>query len=76
MKRCKDLPAAPPPRKELSDNPVKLANEIARLFRHVRRGRSGGEGVMTQPGARLVLAVLAVREGISQQELVREKQQF
>ena len=72
MKGRTEFPAAPPPRKELSDNPVKLCNEIARLFRHVRRGRDVGEGVMTQPGAHLILSVLAVYEGLTQQELVRK----
>ena len=69
----KDLcrsPAPPPERLELSDNPVKLCNEISRLFRSKMRGSNDSEGVMTQPGAHLVLSVLAVKDGITQLDLV------
>lgn len=72
MKQRKEMPAPPPPRKELSDNPVKLCNEIARLFRWKMRERECGEGVMSQPGAHLVLSVLAIHDGIHQLELVRQ----
>lgn len=61
---------APPERKELSDNPVKLCNEIARIFRARMRENCDIDGVMSQPGARLVLSVLAISDGISQRELV------
>ncbi len=64
-----DMPA-PPARKELSDNPVKLCNEIARIFRSRMRESCDIDGVMSQPGARLVLSVLAISDGISQRELV------
>ena len=62
----------PPPvaRRELSDNPVKLCNEIARLFRARMREDSEIDGVMSQPGARLVMSVLALEDGRSQRELV------
>ena len=63
-------PAPPPKRVELSDNPVKLCNEIARLFRARMRQVNDAEGVMTQPGAHLVLSFLAVKDGITQLELV------
>ena len=71
MERKNDLPAAPPPRKELSDTPIKLCNEISRLFRFRMREQEGQEGVMSQPGAHLVLSVLAIHDGIHQRELVR-----
>ena len=72
MKRRKEMPAPLPPRKELSDNPVKLCNEIARLFRGKMRERDSGDGVMSQPGAHLVLSVLAIHDGIPQRELVQQ----
>ena len=63
-------PALPPERVELSDNPVKLCNEISRLFRARIRETNDADGVMTQPGAHLVLSFLAVKDGITQLELV------
>ena len=63
-------PASPPERVELSDNPVKLCNEISRLFRARIRETVDADGVMTQPGAHLVLAFLAVKDGITQLDLV------
>lgn len=63
-------PAMPPERVELSDNPVKLCNEISRLFRARMRETVDADGVMTQPGAHLVLSFLAVRDGITQLDLV------
>ena len=70
MKHKNEMPAPPPARKELSDNPVKLCNEIARLFRHRMRESDTHDGVMSQPGAHLVLSTLAVHDGIKQLELV------
>ncbi len=64
-------PVAPPRRKELSDNPVKICNEIARLFRARMRESCDTEGVMTQPGSRLILSFLAIGDGITQLELVK-----
>lgn len=58
-----------PARKELSDNPVKLCNEIARIFRTRMRDGCDIDGVMSQPGARLVLSVLSISDGLSQREL-------
>lgn len=63
---------APPKRAELSDNPIKFCNEIARLFRNRMRETEVNEGVMTQPGAHLVLSVLAINDGINQLELVKQ----
>ena len=71
MKEKRELPAPLPPRKELSDNPVKLCNEIGRLFRNRMRSLEGQEGIMSQPGAHLVLSMLAIHDGINQLELVR-----
>lgn len=68
-KTMREIPAPPPARKELSDNPVKLCNEIARLCR-ARMREVNLDGVMSQPGARLVLSVLALNDGISQREVV------
>ncbi len=59
-----------PKRAELSDNPVKLCNEIARIFRARMREKGEPEGVMSQEGARLCMSVLAISDGISQRELV------
>ncbi len=63
-------PAPPPKRAELSDNPVKLCNEISRIFRARMREECDIDGVMSQPGARLVLSFLAISDGVSQRELV------
>lgn len=71
MKRAVELPASPPPRREPSDTPVKLCNEISRLFRFRIRQTEGQEGVMSQPGAHLVMSVLAIHDGINQREVVR-----
>ena len=67
----KGIPVSPPHRAELSDNPVKLCNEISRLFRAEMRRIEDTDGVMTQPGAHLVLAFLAAGDGTTQLELVR-----
>lgn len=71
MKQKNESPVPPPARKELSDNPIKFCNEIARLFRHRLRENDHREGVMSQQGAHLILAMLAVQDGINQLELVR-----
>ena len=67
-----DCPAPPPARKEFSDNPVKLCNEISRIFRTRMREECDIDGVMSQPGARLVLSFLAISDGVSQRELVEK----
>ncbi len=71
MKEKKEFPV-PPARQELSDTPLKFCNEISRLFRHRMREMENSEGIMTQPGAHLVLSVLAACEGINQLELVKQ----
>ena len=62
---------APPRRKELSDTPVKLCNDISRLFRATMREHRDEHSVMSQPGARLILSFLAIGDGTTQLELVR-----
>lgn len=69
-KKHVEIPAPMPKRKELSDTPVKLCCEISRIFRAKLRESSQSEGVMSQPGAGLVLSLLATGDGISQKELV------
>ena len=71
MEGKRELPAPLPPRKELSDNPVKLCNEIGRLFRNRMRALEGQEGIMSQPGAHLVLSMLAIHDGSNQLDLVK-----
>ena len=63
-KKCMNGSLPPPPieRKELSDNPVKLCNEISRIFRARMRENCDIDGVMSQPGARLVMSLLAMTE--------------
>ena len=70
MKQKNISPPPPPSRKELSDTPVKLCNEISRLFRSRMKENDPQDGVMSQQGAHLVLANLAVSDGINQLELV------
>ena len=65
-------PAPPPRRKELNDTPVKLCNEISRLFRMHMRENDPHDGVMSQQGAHLVLSNLAVNDGITQLQLVKD----
>lgn len=60
---------SPPMRKELPENPVKLCHDVTRLSRAKAR-EIYIDGVMSQPGARLVLSFLAVNDGVSQKELV------
>jgi DNA-binding MarR family transcriptional regulator len=71
-KKCLNGSLPPPPieRKELSDNPVKLCNEISRIFRARMRENCDIDGVMSQPGARLVMSLLAMNDGLKQRELV------
>lgn len=73
MRRKKQsAPLSPPPRrKELSDSPIKLCNEISRISHTKMRETRENDGVMTQPGARLVLSFLAIKDGITQLDLVK-----
>ena len=70
MRKKIEIPAPMPRRKELSDTPIKLCNEISRLFRAHLRENDRHDGVMSQHGAHLVLSTLAVGDGINQKELV------
>ena len=60
----------PPPRKELRVTPVRLCNDISRLCRARLRGDGEMDGVLSQPGARAILSMLAVSDGLCQRELV------
>ena len=71
MKKNERLLAPMPKRKELSDTPVKLCCEISRLFHARMRENGHTEGVMSQPGAGLVLSFLAINDGLSQKDLVK-----
>ena len=70
MRRKMVNPSPMPKRKELNDTPIKLCNEISRLFRAHLRENDNHEGVMSQHGAHLVLSTLAVEDGINQKVLV------
>ena len=72
MRRKCENPSPMPRRKELSDTPTKLCNEISRLFRAHMRENDTHDGVMSQHGAHLVLSTLAVGDGINQLELVNK----
>ncbi len=61
----------PPPRRELRETPVKLCHDISRLFRAHLRSEGEMDGVLSQPGARAILSMIAVSEGLCQRELVR-----
>lgn len=67
--RSVNMPPAPLPRKELSDNPVKLCHEISRLSSARVRG-ANIEGIMSQHGARLVLSAIVLEDGASQRRIV------
>lgn len=68
----KEMPALPPYRKELSDTPNRLCNQISRLFHSkMREGNTTDDGVMSQPGAKHVLGVLAAGDGITQLDIVK-----
>ena len=69
MAKSKESIPLPIARAELSDNPVKLCNEIAHIFRAKMRENGDHEGVMSQHGARLVLSLLAISDGRTQKEL-------
>lgn len=60
-----------PMRKELRETPIKLCNDISRLWRARLRSEGEMDGVLTQPGARAILSMIAVSDGLCQRELVR-----
>ena len=53
----------------IPENPIKLCSAIARLHRGIVRESGLMEGVMTQPGARLVMPLLATHGELSQKEI-------
>ncbi len=63
------MPPMPPRGDEPNSNPVKLCHDITRLSRAKAR-EVNIDGVMSQPGARLVLAFLAYEDGVTQRTLV------
>ena len=69
MRNCQRV--TPPPRRELRETPVKLCHDISRLFRAHLRSEGEMDGVLSQPGARAILSMIAVSEGLCQRELVR-----
>ena len=70
MKNKERLPVVLPCRPELKDTPVKLCNEISRLFFARMRECWGHDGVMSQPGARMILQFLISTDGVIQRDLV------
>jgi len=70
MKRYNAV-SAPPKRAELSDTPIKFCHEISRLFRQRLREKGDNEAVLSQHGARLTLSFLAIRDGVTQRDLVQ-----
>ena len=54
----------------IRENPVKLCHAISRLFHSRIREQGVMEGVMTQPGARSVMPLLATHGVMTQRELV------
>ncbi len=71
MKKFKGMGHSPclPSPDEPATNPVKLCHDITRLSRAKAR-ETNIDGIMSQPGARLVLAFLAHGDGVTQRELV------
>ena len=61
----------PPPRKGLRVTPVKLCNDISRLCHARMRSEGEMDGVLSQPGARAILSMVAVADGLCQRELVK-----
>jgi len=70
MNKKRECPARPPERPELSNNPVKMCNEIAHIFHAKMRELNESEDTAAQPGTRLVLSFLAIGDGVTQLELV------
>lgn len=60
---------SPPPRKDICENPVKLCHDISRLS-HAKIREANIDGIMSQHGARLVLASLVANDGSSQRDIV------
>ena len=68
-KKIFSSPPAPPKRKGVEDNPVRLCHDISRLTRAKAR-EAHIDGVMSQPGARFVLAYLVENDGVTQRAIV------
>ncbi len=70
MDKKHKCPARPPERAELSNNPVKMCNEISHIFHAKMRELNESEDTAAQPGTRLVLSFLAAGDGVTQLDLV------
>lgn len=70
MRRNHQCHIRPPERKELSNNPVKMCNEIAHLFRAQLRSSAESDDTYGAHGTRLVLSFLAIGDGVTQLDLV------
>ena len=70
MNKKHKCPAPPPERAELSNNPVKMCNEISHIFHAKMRELNESEDTAAQPGTRLVLSFLAIGDGVTQLDLV------
>lgn len=69
MKKQEEKFFMPPPRKELRETPVKLCHDISRLSRAKMR-EANIDGIMSQHGARLVMAALVANDGATQRAIV------
>ncbi len=70
MKKEYKCPVKLPERKELSNNPVKMCNEISHIFHARMRELNEAEDTAAQPGTRLVISFLAAGDGVTQLDLV------
>ena len=70
MKKCQRV--TPPLRRELRETPVRLCHDISHLFRARMRQEGEMDGVLSQPGARAILSMIAVSDGLCQRELVEK----
>ena len=59
-----------PERSEFSDNPVKLCHEISHLSRNILRASCDNDDIMSAHGTRLVVSNLAIKDGVTQLDLV------
>lgn len=69
IEKATGAPMLPPPRKELRETPVKLCHDISRLS-HAKMREANIDGIMSQHGARLVMAALVANDGATQREIV------
>ncbi|MBQ8140505.1 MAG: winged helix-turn-helix transcriptional regulator [Clostridia bacterium] len=70
MKNHEKFPPPPPERKELSNTPVKMCNEISHLFHSTVRELNESDYAAAQRGTRMVISFLAIGDGVTQLDLV------